>query len=489
MKGDEREHRERSLYQALCYAEGEKRVIDGADMTQSEQAQKTELLAELEATRQRTFELVDSLSDEQLEVPYHPGVNPPLWEMGHASFFYEVFVFNLLDGTPSYDPSMDDLWDSFHIDHGDRWSRKLFPGREQTLQYFNTIYDRVASRIAQQPLTDEALYLYRYAIYHQHMHIESMTWCRQTVALPAPPGFVGALPERVEPLPGDALIPGGRYQIGMPGESDCYATTDFAFDGEKPRFETTVEPFVISRTLVSNRDFLAFVEDDGYRRPELWSFGGRKWLSTETDTALVHGSSQPMLREPRHPLYWRWHEGEWQERVFDRWQALNLDAPVVHVSYWEAEAYCQWAGRRLPTEVEWEAAALGNRIGEDFRRFPWGNERPAPDHADLDATHMAQQPVWDYPAGDSRSGCRQMIGSVWEWTSSQFLPYDGFRVDMYPFMSTLQFGDHKVTRGGGCATSSCLIRGTYRQAYLPLRNDVYTGFRTCALSDSASGTR
>ena len=170
MKGDEREHRERSLYQALCYAEGEKRVIDGADMTQSEQAQKTELLAELEATRQRTFELVDSLSDEQLEVPYHPGVNPPLWEMGHASFFYEVFVFNLLDGTPSYDPSMDDLWDSFHIDHGDRWSRKLFPGREQTLQYFNTIYDRVASRIAQQPLTDEALYLYRYAIYHQHAH-------------------------------------------------------------------------------------------------------------------------------------------------------------------------------------------------------------------------------------------------------------------------------------------------------------------------------
>lgn len=190
MKSDEREHRERSLYQALCYAEGEKRVIDGADMTQSEQAQKTELLAELEATRQRTFELVDSLSDEQLEVPYHPGVNPPLWEMGHASFFYEVFVFNLLDGTPSYDPSMDDLWDSFHIDHGDRWSRKLFPGREQTLQYFNTIYDRVASRIAQQPLTDEALYLYRYAIYHQHMHIESMTWCRQTVALPAPPALL-----------------------------------------------------------------------------------------------------------------------------------------------------------------------------------------------------------------------------------------------------------------------------------------------------------
>ena len=94
---------------------------------------------------------------------------------------------------------------------------------------------------------------------------------------------------------------------------------------------------------------------------------------------------------------------------------------------------------------------------------------------------MAQNPVFDFPEGDSPFGCRQMTGTVWEWTSDQFLPYDGFKVDMYPFMSTLQFGDHKVTKGGGCATSSCLIRGTYRQAYLPQRNDVYTGFRTCAL--------
>lgn len=451
-------------------------------MTQAEHTQKTLLLDELQRTRQRTLELVTSLTDEQLQVPYHPGVNPPLWEMGHATFFYEVFVFNLLDGTPSYDPSMDELWDSFHIDHPDRWRGDLFPGQAKTLQYFNTIYDRMAERIQARPLTDRELYLYRYAIFHQNMHIESLIWCRQTVGYPAPPGLAGVTAPQAEPVAGDVSIPGGAYVIGMPGDSPAYVTTDFAFDAEKPRFEAALEPFAISRTLVSNREFLAFVEDDGYRRPELWSFGGRKWLETETDVALVHGGKQPLMRVPRHPLYWRWHDGQWQERLFDRWQPLVPDAPVTHVTYWEAEAYCHWAGRRLPTELEWEAAALGNRPADLFRRYPWGNEAPTADRVDMDARHMAQQPVWDFPAGDSPAGCRQMIGTVWEWTSSQFFPYDGFKVDMYPFMSTLQFGDHKVTRGGSCATSSCLIRGTYRQAYLPQRNDVYTGFRTCAVS-------
>ncbi|QSP96422.1 SUMF1/EgtB/PvdO family nonheme iron enzyme [Marinobacter salinisoli] len=443
-------------------------------------ASKGALLADLERSRQRTRALITSLPEDRLDVPYHPGVNPPLWEMGHSAFFYEVFVFGLLDGTPSFDPSMDDLWDSFHIQHRDRWNRQLFPGREQTLAYFDTIYDRVAERIHARPLDDQALYLNRYAVFHQNMHIESMTWCRQTVGYPASPDSTFERPAPGSPIPGDAEIPAGRWLIGMPDGSPRYASEDFAFDNEKPRFEVDLAAFAIARQPVSNGEFLAFVEDGGYRRPELWSFGGRKWLETEVDMALVHASAEPMPRTPSHPLYWRWHDRAWQERVFDRWQPLNPDAPAVHLTYWEAEAYCEWAGRRLPTEFEWEVAALANRPGEPFRRFPWGNEPPTPQLADLDARSMAQNPVFDYPESDSPFGCRQMIGGVWEWTSDQFLPYDGFKVDMYPFMSTLQFGDHKVTRGGSCATSSCLIRGTYRQAYLPLRNDAYTGFRTCA---------
>lgn len=442
------------------------------------------LLERLYETRDRTLALVDTLADDQLQVPYHPGVNPPLWEMGHSSFFYEVFVLNLLDGTASYDPAMDDLWDSFHIDHQDRWSRELFPGRDRTREYMLTIYDRIARRIREQPLDEQALYLYRYAIYHQHMHIESMTWCRQTVGYPAPPGVKDphsdAPCEALVEL-GDAVIPAGTWRIGMPGESKVFGREEFAFDGEKPRHEVTLEAFRIARCPVTNGEFLAFVEDGGYRRPELWSFGGRKWLQTEMDIALVHGEREPVMRTPQHPLYWRLRGGQWQQRLFDHWRPLDPNAPVMQVSYWEAEAWCQWAGRRLPTEAEWEVAALGNRPGEPFRVFPWGNEPPTPERADMDATAMGRQSVSDLPEGESPFGCRQMIGTAWEWTSDQFLPYDGFKADMYPFMSTLQFGDHKVTRGGGCATSSILIRGTYRQAYLPQRNDVYTGFRTCAI--------
>lgn len=455
---------------------------------EAKQMNRAQLLAELALTRKRTRELITSLDEQQLDVPYHPGVNPPLWEMGHAAFFYEVFVFSLLDGDASFDPSMDDLWDSFHIDHQDRWRPDLFPGLEKTLAYFDHVYDKMADRIGRALLTDRELYLCRYAIYHQNMHIESLVWCRQTVGYAAPPGasFERPAPGELQasPLQCDATVPAGEWLIGMPGESEQYATEDFAFDAEKPRHAVSLGGFAISRSLVSNQEFMAFLGDGGYKKPELWSFGGQKWLRTKTDMAHVHGSATPLLQAPEHPLYWRRHDGQWQERLFDQWQPLNPEAPVTHVSYWEAEAYCCWAGRRLPTEQEWEVAALGNRQGEPFRRYPWGNELPDDTHADMNASGMAQNSVADYPAGDSPFGCRQMIGTVWEWTSSQFLPYDGFCVDMYPFMSTLQFGDHKITRGGSCATSSSLIRGTYRQAYLPQRTDVYTGFRTCALTAS-----
>src|SRR5690554_1613178 len=291
-------------------------------MMEAKPMHKAELLAELENTRKRTRELITSLGEQQLDVPYHPDVNPPLWEMGHAVFFYEVFVFNLLDGDASFDPSMDDLWDSFHIDHQDRWRRDLFPGLEKTLAYFDHVYKKMAQRIESTQLSDQELYLFRYAIYHQNMHIESLVWCRQTVGYEPPPsaGF-----ERPEPggmqarlSQSDAIVPAGDWLIGMPGDSESYATDDFAFDAEKPRHTVRLNEFAISRYLVSNRQFVEFIEDAGYERPDLWSFGGQKWLRTEADIALVQGMSEPMLQTPKHPVYWRRHEGRWQERLFDR---------------------------------------------------------------------------------------------------------------------------------------------------------------------------
>ncbi|MEE9327276.1 MAG: SUMF1/EgtB/PvdO family nonheme iron enzyme [Cocleimonas sp.] len=444
---------------------------------------KQNLIKAFKNTHQKITALINTLNADELDIPFHPGVNPPIWEIGHAAFFYEEFILKALDGEQkSYDPAMDDTWDSFQIDHKDRWLSGAIPSLKKTLEYVNHIFNAVLTRIEDNELTDADLYFYKYAIFHQNMHIESLIWARQTS------GFskmlfdsfqIKELPEadtEINPS-SDAEIPSGKYLIGMPADSKQFPQNDFAFDNEKPWFEVELESFNISKTLVSNKEFLAFVNDGGYQNEKHWSFAGKKWLKTKRNTAIP---PEEKMQLPAHPIYWLYEDGQWTERLFDQWKPLVDEYPVTHVSFWEVEAYCNWAGRRLPTEYEWEVAALGNRKGQAIRYFPWGNNMDA-NKVDMDGELMAQVPVTAYPEGDSVFGCRQMLGTVWEWTSSQYLPYDGFTMDMYVYMSTLQFGYHKTTKGGSCATSSILIRGSYRQAYFPTRTDVYVGFRTCAL--------
>ncbi len=441
---------------------------------------KQSLIEELNNTKQKVFSLINTLSDGELAMPYHPGVNPPLWEIGHSAFFFEIFILKSLDKAESFDPSMDDIWDSFNIDHEDRWNPGVVPSKAKTLHYVDEIYQRILSRIKSNILTQNDFYLYKYAIFHQNMHIESLIWARQTMGYKKME-FAGAgnkdIPLGSESSLGDAEIPAGRYWIGMPADSELFASDDFAFDNEKPGFETDIESFSISKTLVSNQEFLAFIKDGGYENTALWNWGGKKWLRTEHDFGIP---PEKQLAPAKHPLYWRQENGEWMERYFDQWKPLVPDYPVTHITHFEAEAFCNWAGRRLPTEYEWEVAALANQKGQEHRKFPWGNTMDT-NKVDMDGCHLAHIPVTAYPEGDSVFGCRQMLGTIWEWTSSQYLPYDGFAIDMYPFMSSLQFGYHKTTKGGSCATSSILIRGSYRQAYLPNRDDVFVGFRTCAL--------
>ncbi len=426
------------------------------------------LLAELDTSCQRIVALVSSLSDAQLNVPLHPGINPPVWELGHAAFFFERFLFQPLDGAASINPALDEIWDSFELVHEDRWQPGLFPDRHDTLAYFNEIHHRLRQRILSKPLTDNDLYLYRYGIHHLHMHTESMTWCRQTLAYPPPPwaGQSASEPSHAtERDSNDIHIPAGRYRIGMPSQSPQFAREHFCFDNEKPGFDTDVDSFSISQTLVSNGQFLDFVNAGGYDNPALWSRAGQRWLKQTGQ---------------KHPLYWKQTPDGWMERVFDQWIPLQHDRPVRHVNYREAMAWCAFAGRRLPTEIEWEVAALANKAGtETTRVLPWHAGHAG--YADMDCAHMALQAVTAFEQGDSPFACRQMMGTLWEWTSTTFLPYDGFSVDMYPLMSTLQFGTHKVTRGGSFASAASLLRGTYRQAYCPERNDVFTGFRTCAV--------
>ena len=454
---------------------------------------KQSLIRELENTHQKVVDLINTLSDSELSIPYHPGVNPPLWEIGHAAFFFEVFIIKGLDKAESFDPSMDDTWDSFNIDHEDRWKPGMIPSKDKTLHYVTEIHQTILARINNNTLTQDDLYLYKYAIFHQNMHVESLIWARQTMGYTKmvfaqaanntiPLGsetatLVDGIDDAVNDAVNDAKIPAGKYLVGMPADSERFATDDFAFDNEKPSFEVEIEDFSISKTLVSNQAFLAFIEDGGYKNKDLWSWGGKKWLKTKLDIGIPPNKNSVL---PTRPLYWKQENDNWLERHFSEWKPLVPEYPVTHVSYWEVEAYCKWAGRRLPTEHEWEVAALGNKKGQEYRKFPWGNTMDA-SKVDMNGEHLAHIPVSAYPDGDSIFGCRQMLGTVWEWTSSQYLPYDGFSTDMYVFMSTLQFGYHKTTKGGSCATSSILIRGSYRQAYLPDRTDAFVGFRTCAL--------
>jgi iron(II)-dependent oxidoreductase len=262
------------------------------------------------------------------------------------------------------------------------------------------------------------------------------------------------------PWPGDVEVPGGRFVLGA-GDDE-----PFVFDNEKWAHPVVVPSFRIARAPVTAAEFAAFVEDGGYDRRDPWSEAGWQWRTRQ---------------EARHPVYWRRADGGWQRRDFGRWVPLEPHRPVLHVSWHEAEAWCAWAGRRLPTEAEWEmaAAAPGPRR-EGKRRYPWGEDPPSPSRANLDGLAGGCLDVAALPEGDSAWGCRQMIGNVWEWTASDFRPYPGFVPDAYKEYSEPWFGTHKVLRGGCWTTRARLMRNTWRNFYTPDRRDVWAGFRSCA---------
>jgi iron(II)-dependent oxidoreductase len=246
----------------------------------------------------------------------------------------------------------------------------------------------------------------------------------------------------------------------------------FTFDNELDAHEVQIPPFQISRTAVTNAEFAQFVDDLGYQRRDLWSQDGWRWRQRVNAT---------------HPLYWRRAGTQWLRRDFDRLGPLEDWLPVLHVNWFEAESYCRWAKRRLPTEAEWEMAAScepsvhGVITGERKRRFPWGEETAAAARANLDWRAGGCIDVRLLPESDSAFGCRQMIGNAWEWTASDFDPYPGFKPGPYKEYSAPWFGDHKVLRGGCWTTRARMIHNAYRNFYKPDRRDVWAGFRTCSL--------
>ena len=417
----------------------------------------------------RTVALIEGLTADQLIGPLLPTVNPLRWEVGHAAYFYEYWVLRQhLKQAPIRSDS-DALYDSITIAHDDRWHLPL-PTMEETYRYMQLVLEKIKQSLSEgdDPYRD---YLAQYAVFHQDMHNEAYTYTRQTLNYPAP---IWAKDDyRNEDYPvtdtarlcADAKIPGGQFMLGASDQDG------FVFDNEKWGHPVTVQPFSISKTAVSNEEFLAFVEADGYNKQEYWDEDGWRWRQ-KVNLA--------------HPVYWRRRKAQWQQRQFDQWLDLPLNAALIHVCWHEAQAYCRWAGRRLPTEAEWEVAASAEPSADGLslspvkRHFPWGAEPPRSDQANLDSYAMGTINVGALEAGDSAFGCRQMIGNVWEWTEDRFGPYPGFVADMYQGYSQPLFGNTKVLRGGAWTTRARMIRNTWRTYYGPDRNDVFAGFRTCA---------
>ncbi len=421
--------------------------------------------------RTRTIELVDDLSNRQLRVEKLGIMNPLDWEIGHAAYFAELFVLRAIQGRPPRLRNADALFDSIAIDHDLRWDLPL-PDRSRLYHYLYEVRDDLLEFITSAETTglgSEARYRCLLAVFHEDMHTEAFTYTRQTMGYPRPEfeSVPRAPAQSAGPLPGDAPVPGGRVRLGA--ERD----TGFVLDNEAWAREVTVEPFTIALGAVTQEEFARFVGDGGYENQHHWSKDG--WVWRESIQAQA-------------PLYWRRGvAGGWERRDFDRWVPLEPHRAMIHVCWYEADAFARYQGRRLPTELEWEVAAAaepaanGRGLAPTKRRYPWGADPPTSKYVNMDWAAMGALDVGALPDGASAFGCRQMLGNVWEWTADTFAPYPEFEPGPYREYSAPLFGSTKVLRGGAWPTRSRLIRNTWRNYYEPHRRDVWAGLRTCAL--------
>ncbi len=467
-----------------------------------------EWLVEAHATTRR---MVDDLTDEQLLGPRRSTVNPPIWELGHVAWFYERWVICHANRGRPVLAAADALYDSMTIEHDIRWDLAL-PTRKAAYAYADAVCERVLD-ILHRGCDAHTAFHVLYAILHEDMHAEAFAytrqclgWCKphldakyaggaqtgtgdpenaddragrdaagshvsadgidnQSSAARPSVGAVGAVGAVGGDLGGDAQFAGGVLRLGA--ERDA----DFVFDNEKWAHDHAVAPFSMARTVVTQAAYAAFVDDGGYGDEQLWSPSGWQWRQA---------------KKAEHPVYWRRCEDAWQRRDCTQWVPIEPKRPICHVSWFEADAYCRWAGRRLPTEAEWELAASATsdrgQAEDATRHYPWGEGAPTPERANVSGWLDGLIAVDILASGETAGGCRQMMGNVWEWTASTFQPYPGFVPDPYADFSAPWFGDGlRVLRGGSWATSHRLVRNTIRNFFSPERRDIWAGFRTCRL--------
>ena len=422
---------------------------------------KQEIANLLVEARERTLLLISELSDEDIHQQHDPLMSPIIWDIGHIAHFEELWLTRNLDGPIEFS-EMPGLYNPFEHPRATRASLEL-PSLAQMTERLNEIRERVLERLEsiefddRKPLLRDG-YVYHMVLQHEYQHNETIL---QTLQLKKGEPYRAPRARRFAAQPPFANemveFRGGRVTIGTDDRSAAY-------DNERPLHHVDLKPFLIDRTPVTNGRYLEFMSDGGYKREELWSEHGRRWLA-ETGTEA--------------PKYWQRDGFTWTTRVMDLTREVDQSRPVCHVCFYEAEAFARWNGKRLPTELEWEAAASWDPVSETARQFPWGDS-PDSTLANIDQLSFDTAPVGTFDQNISPLGCYGMIGDVWEWTSSDFRGYPGFRSFPYREYSEEFFGtDYKILRGGSWATRPGAIRNTFRNWDYPIRRQIFSGFR-CA---------
>ncbi len=431
-------------------------------MSVSTQGLKDRIAEKLTEARARTLLIVSPLSDEDLRAQHDTLMSPILWDLGHIAHFEELWLTRNVSGPIEFS-EMPGLYNPFEHPRATRATLRL-PSLQQLLATAAEIRTDVLSALqfadleSTQPLLADG-FVYNLVLQHEYQHDETILQTLQLktgTAYRAPRCMVPP-PARHE-HPGMVSIEAGDYPIGTDD-------TSAAYDNERPQHLVRVGAFQIDASPVTNQDFASFIADGGYDRADLWSDGGLAWLA---DSGAVA------------PKYWNATDDGWIARSMDVTAPVSPDHPVCHVCYYEAEAYARWAGKRLPTEQEWEIAATWNPETQSAQEFPWGSAEPNLSLANVDQLCFGTAPVGSFPRNVSPLGCYGMIGDVWEWTSSDFMAYPGFRAFPYAEYSEEFFGEeYKVLRGGSWATRPGAIRNTFRNWDYPIRRQIFSGFR-CA---------
>ncbi|MEP6568515.1 MAG: ergothioneine biosynthesis protein EgtB [Acidobacteriota bacterium] len=438
------------------------------------------IIALYKSVRARTMQIVAPLETEDYVIQTAEFMSPPRWHIGHTSWFFETLLQTYQPGYKVYSDEYLFYFNSYYEGFGARIERpkrgtRSRPTVRDTVAYRNHVDEQMLSlleSIESKPEAETVLALVRLGLEHEMQHQELLVYdikhllCDQYNApiKPAP-----AVSTKVE---GMAEIEGGLFLLGYgrrgssPTVMDGSVNYDFAFDNEKPAHQVFLQDYALDRALVSNGDFLEFIRDGGYQNFRWWFSEG--WEVVNRDAW-------------RAPLYWEQHDDQWMIRGFAGLHTAESKAnePVCHVSFFEASAFAKWAGKRLPTEAEWEKAATSSPESGARQAYPWGNDPVEDSRANMFENGLwAPAPVGSFPAGVNAYGCQQMIGDVWQWTTSDYVPYPGFKSEFDEY-NDKWFVNQKVLRGGSFATPQSHIRSTYRNFFHAHERWMTSGFR-CA---------